>query len=106
MGTFVMLLMFVAIVQGATFPGVLGGYVVQKIFYSSSAPHLSPLLALAGSFDFQFGNERTRSRTTRCSRSGHHGAIFLAPPANLLALGKVMGEARGSEPSSATCART
>src|ERR1044072_4608222 len=33
MGTFVTLLMFVAIVQGATFPGVLGGYVVQKIFY-------------------------------------------------------------------------
>ena len=32
MGTFVMLLMFVAIVQGSTFPGVLGGYVVQKIF--------------------------------------------------------------------------
>src|SRR5262245_53005090 len=29
MGTFVMLLMYVAIVQGATFPGVLGGYVVQ-----------------------------------------------------------------------------
>ncbi len=33
MGTFVMLLMYVAIVKGATFPGVLGGYVVQKIFY-------------------------------------------------------------------------
>ena len=33
MGTFVTLLMYVAIVQGATFPGVLGGYVVQKIFY-------------------------------------------------------------------------
>ena len=33
MGTFVMLLMYVAIVKGSTFPGVLGGYVVQKIFY-------------------------------------------------------------------------
>jgi hypothetical protein len=33
LGTFVTLLMYVAIVQGATFPGVLGGYVVQKIFY-------------------------------------------------------------------------
>src|SRR4249919_3002413 len=32
-GTFVTLLMFVAIVQGANFPGVLAGYVVQKIFY-------------------------------------------------------------------------
>ena len=33
LGTFVMLLMYVAVVKGATFPGVIGGYVVQKIFY-------------------------------------------------------------------------
>src|SRR3954471_33988 len=32
-GTFVMLLMFVAIIPGATFPGVLGGMGVQKIFF-------------------------------------------------------------------------
>ena len=32
-GTFVTLLMYVAVVAGSTFPGVLGGYVVQKIFY-------------------------------------------------------------------------
>src|SRR4030095_9703145 len=32
-GTFVTLLMYVAVVQGATFPGILAGYVVQKIFY-------------------------------------------------------------------------
>jgi uncharacterized membrane protein YbhN (UPF0104 family) len=33
-GTFVMLLMFVAMIPGATFPGVLGGMVVQKIFFT------------------------------------------------------------------------
>src|SRR4026209_1005238 len=33
MGTFVMLLMFVAVVRGATFPGILAGYMVQKIVY-------------------------------------------------------------------------
>jgi uncharacterized membrane protein YbhN (UPF0104 family) len=33
-GTFVMLLMFVAIVPGANFPGVLGGMLVQKIFFT------------------------------------------------------------------------
>jgi uncharacterized membrane protein YbhN (UPF0104 family) len=33
-GTFVMLLMFVAIIPGANFPGVLGGMVVQKIFFT------------------------------------------------------------------------
>ena len=60
MGTFVMLLMFVAIVQGATFPGVLGGYVVQKIFYFiiGTLIYIYLFSAVAGSFDFQFGNER------------------------------------------------
>jgi uncharacterized membrane protein YbhN (UPF0104 family) len=33
-GTFVMLLMFVAIVPGANFAGVLGGMLVQKIFFT------------------------------------------------------------------------
>jgi uncharacterized membrane protein YbhN (UPF0104 family) len=60
MGTFVMLLMFVAIVQGSTFPGVLGGYVVQKIFYFiiGTLIYVYLFAAVAGSFEFQFGNER------------------------------------------------
>jgi uncharacterized membrane protein YbhN (UPF0104 family) len=59
MGTFVTLLMFVAIVQGATFPGVLGGYVVQKIFYFliGTLIYVYLFAAVAGSFDYQFGNE-------------------------------------------------
>src|SRR5262245_60207208 len=32
-GTFVTLLMYVAIVQGANFPGIIAGYVVQQIIY-------------------------------------------------------------------------
>jgi glycosyltransferase 2 family protein len=60
MGTFVTLLMYVAIVQGATFPGVLGGYVVQKIFYFviGTLIYLYLFTAVAGSFEFQFGDER------------------------------------------------
>src|SRR6187401_747710 len=60
MGTFVTLLMFVAIVQGATFPGVLGGYVVQKIFYMviGTLIYIYLFSQVAGSFDFQFGNEK------------------------------------------------
>ena len=59
MGTFVTLLMFVAIVQGATFPGVLGGYMVQKIFYLviGTLIYIYLFSAVAGSFDYQFGNE-------------------------------------------------
>jgi len=60
MGTFVTLLMYVAIVKGSTFPGVLGGYVVQKIFYFviGTLIYIYLFSAVAGSFDFQFGNER------------------------------------------------
>ncbi len=60
MGTFVTLLMYVAIVRGSTFPGVLGGYVVQKIFYFVIGTLIYVYLfwAVSGSFEFQFGNEK------------------------------------------------
>ncbi len=59
LGTFVMLLMYVAVVRDATFPGVLAGYMVQKIFYLiiGTFIYLYLFAAVAGSFDFQFGNE-------------------------------------------------
>jgi uncharacterized membrane protein YbhN (UPF0104 family) len=59
MGTFVMLLMYVAIVKGATFPGVLGGYAVQKIFYLVIGTFIYIYLfwAISGSFDYRFGQE-------------------------------------------------
>ncbi len=59
MGTFVTLLMYVAIVRGSTFPGVLAGYMVQKIFYLivGTLIYLYLFSQVAGSFDFQFGNE-------------------------------------------------
>jgi uncharacterized membrane protein YbhN (UPF0104 family) len=60
LGTFVSLLMYVAVISGATFPGVLAGYVVQKIFYVivGSFIYLYLFLNVAGSFEFQFGNEK------------------------------------------------
>jgi uncharacterized membrane protein YbhN (UPF0104 family) len=60
MGTFVMLLMYVAIVRGSTFPGILGGYVVQKIFYMviGTLIYIYLFSAVTGSFEFQFGNEK------------------------------------------------
>src|SRR5262245_18231841 len=52
LGTFVMLLMYVAIVRGSTFPGILAGYVVQKIFYMivGTLIYLYLFLEIAGSF--------------------------------------------------------
>jgi uncharacterized membrane protein YbhN (UPF0104 family) len=59
-GTFVTLLMFVAIFRGVTFPGVLAGYVVQKLFYLvvGTLIYLYLFTQVAGSFEFQFGNEQ------------------------------------------------
>jgi uncharacterized membrane protein YbhN (UPF0104 family) len=80
MGTFVMLLMFVAIVQGSTFPGVLGGYVVQKIFYFVIGTLIYVYLfsQVAGSFDYQFGDERDALTSHPVLTLGIvAGAIFL-----------------------------
>jgi uncharacterized membrane protein YbhN (UPF0104 family) len=56
-GTFVMLLMFVAIIRGATFPGVLGSMVVQKIFFTVAGTfvYLYLFLSVPGSFELQLG---------------------------------------------------
>jgi len=57
LGTFVMLLMFLATITGATFAGIIAGYVVQKLFYTTIgiATWLYLFLSLGGSFDLQFG---------------------------------------------------
>jgi uncharacterized membrane protein YbhN (UPF0104 family) len=54
-GTFVMLLMFVAMIPGANFPGVLGGMVVQKIFFTvvGTLVYLYLFLSVPGSFELQ-----------------------------------------------------
>jgi len=57
LGTVVMLLMFVAMIPGAGLPGVLGGMVVQKIFFTvaGTAVYLYLFLSVAGSFELQLG---------------------------------------------------
>jgi len=54
-GTFVMLLMFVAMIPGSNFPGVLGGMVVQKIFFTAvgTLVYLYLFLQVPGSFELQ-----------------------------------------------------
>jgi len=48
--------MFTAVVAGATFSGVLGGYVVQKIFFTAAGAfvYLYLFLSVSGSFDIKF----------------------------------------------------
>jgi uncharacterized membrane protein YbhN (UPF0104 family) len=56
-GTFTTLLMFVAMIPGANFPGVLGGFVVQKIFFTvvGFLVYVYLFLSVSGSFELQLG---------------------------------------------------
>ena len=72
--------MYVAIVRGANFPGVLAGYVVQKIFYLivGTLIYVYLFASVAGSFDFQFGNEKDAITSHVVLTLGIiFGAIFL-----------------------------
>jgi uncharacterized membrane protein YbhN (UPF0104 family) len=56
-GTLVMMLMFTTIIAAATFAGVVAGYVVQKVFFTTVgvATYLYLFLTVGGSFKLQFG---------------------------------------------------
>ena len=56
-GTIVSLLMYVALIRGATFAGVLGGTVVQKIFYTAIGAfvYLYLFASVPGTFNLQLG---------------------------------------------------
>ena len=57
-GTFVTLLMFVAIIPGCTFAGAFAAYLVQKIFFTIAGTftYLYLFLSVPGSFDENLGN--------------------------------------------------
>jgi uncharacterized membrane protein YbhN (UPF0104 family) len=56
-GTFVSLLMYTALISGAAFVGVVGGMVVQKIFFTIAGTfvYLYLFLSVGGSFSLQLG---------------------------------------------------
>ena len=57
-GTFVTLLMFVAIIPACRFPGAIAAYLVQKIFFTIAGTfvYLYLFLSVPGSFDQNLGN--------------------------------------------------
>lgn len=57
-GTFTSLLMYTALISGATFTAVLGGYVVQKIFFTVAGAFIYAYLFISvpGSFSIELGN--------------------------------------------------
>jgi len=56
LGTLMMLLMFTMFIAGATFAGILGGYAVEKIFFTliGAFVYLYLFLSVGGSFDIKF----------------------------------------------------
>jgi uncharacterized membrane protein YbhN (UPF0104 family) len=58
LGTFVTLLMFVAVIPGCTFAGSLAAYLVQKIFFTLAGTfvYLYMFLSVPGAVDISFGN--------------------------------------------------
>jgi len=56
-GTFVTLLMFLAVIPGSTFPGILAAYVVNKIFFTivGGIVYLYLFLAAGSAFDVELG---------------------------------------------------
>jgi len=66
MGTLVMLVMFLAIVPGSTFPGILAGYLVHKIFFTvvGALIYLYLFLSVPGSFDRELGGTIDRPALT------------------------------------------
>jgi uncharacterized membrane protein YbhN (UPF0104 family) len=78
-GTFAMLLMFVALIPGANFPGVLGGMVVQKIFFSVAGAfvYLYLFLSVGGSFELQLNFPHDHPGLTVAILAGGAFMIFL-----------------------------
>jgi uncharacterized membrane protein YbhN (UPF0104 family) len=74
-GTFVTLLMYVAIIPSCTLGGAIAAYLVQKIFFviAGALVYLYLFLSVPGSFNKSFGNEK------------HHPALFV-----FIALGAVV----------------
>ena len=65
-GTFVTLVMFVAIIPSCTFPGAIAAYLVQKIFFTVAGTfvYLFMFLSVPGAFSISFGNEKAHPGLT------------------------------------------
>jgi uncharacterized membrane protein YbhN (UPF0104 family) len=82
-GTFVTLLMFVAVIPSCTVAGALAAYLVQKIFFTIAGTfvYLYMFLSVPGAFDVSFSNEKTHPWLTLI--------VVVAIAAGLVALGRV-----------------
>jgi uncharacterized membrane protein YbhN (UPF0104 family) len=78
-GTFVTLLMFVAVIPGCTFGGSIAAYLVQKIFFTIAGTfvYLYMFLSVPGAFDISFGNVTSHPALTAAVVVGGIGLIVV-----------------------------
>jgi uncharacterized membrane protein YbhN (UPF0104 family) len=79
LGTLVMLIMFTSIIAGATFAAILGGYAVQKIFFTLVGifVYLYLFLSVPGSFDIKFEFVHTHPWATAFLFAGGGFLLYL-----------------------------
>src|SRR4051812_676029 len=79
LGTLALLLMFTTIIAGATFAAILGGYAVQKIFFTliGAFTYLYLFLSVGGSFDIKFSFVHEHPWATAIFLLGGSYLIFL-----------------------------
>ena len=95
-GTFVTLVMFVAIIPAATFAGSIAAYLVQKIFFTIAGTfvYLYLFLSVPGSFDENLGNLSEHPALTVADR-GRRVMLIVILGAHLLAPGEeALGDRR------------
>jgi uncharacterized membrane protein YbhN (UPF0104 family) len=95
-GTFVTLLMFVAIIPAATFAGAIAAYLVQKIFFTIAGTfvYLYLFLSVPGSFTENLGNVERNPVTTALIVVG--GALLIVIVARIFwrQVKKLWGQAK------------
>jgi len=79
LGTLAMLIMFTTIIAGATFAGVLGGYAIEKIFFTliGAFVYLFLFVSVGGSFDLKFGFVKSHPGATAILLVGAAILIYL-----------------------------
>ncbi len=89
-GTFVTLLMFVAVIPGCTFAGSIAAYLVQKIFFTIAGTfvYLYMFLSVPGAFDLSFGNVTSHPGAHDRRSSPARVVLLVDPRPDLLAPGE------------------
>ena len=108
LGTLVMLVMLAAIIPGATFPGLVGGQVVHKLFFVAAGAfvYLYLFLSVPGSLSLSSGSSPTTSRSRSSSVSwSSAGPFFSSGPSGAGCVGSGHARSRAAR-SSATRARS